>query len=83
MEAAARLRKAFGDERALGPARRKVADDWAAARQEWAVFGVPTLHIRAQEPVYMRLERAPEPGPEAWICAACWSCAPLPPTSSN
>ena len=59
------LRAALGDETTLVRARRKLADDWAAAREPWAIFGVPTLQLPGDAPIYVRLEREPEPGPEA------------------
>jgi hypothetical protein len=59
------LRAALADETTLVRARRKLAEDWAAAREPWAIFGVPTLQLPGDAPVYVRLEREPEPGPEA------------------
>ena len=36
-------------------ARGRIADDWAAGRAEFAVFGVPTLRIAGGVPFYLRL----------------------------
>ena len=59
------LRVALGEEAILEPARRKLAADWAAARGEWEVFGVPTLQLPGDAPVYLKLEQAPAAGSEA------------------
>jgi hypothetical protein len=49
----------------VGAARRRIADDWAAARTDFAIFGVPTLRIGEARPFYLRVARpvAPEDGP--------------------
>lgn len=59
------LQAALGDESTLARARRKLADDWAAARAEWLIFGVPTFQFPEGAPFYLQLERAPEPGAES------------------
>ena len=59
------LQAALGDETTLVRARKKLAGDWAAARHEWEIFGVPTLELPGVPPLYLRLEQAPEAGPEA------------------
>jgi hypothetical protein len=59
------LLAALADETALTPARARLAADWAAARAEWEVFGVPTLQFEGDAPIYLRLEREPDPGAEA------------------
>ncbi|MBI2775834.1 MAG: DsbA family protein [Chloroflexi bacterium] len=56
-----RIREALADEAALLPARQRIADDWTAARRDYAVFGVPTLRIGDEQPFYLRLARALEP----------------------
>ena len=47
-------------------ARARIAADWAAARSDFAIFGVPTLRWGEHAPVYLRLDRLPEPeeGPD-------------------
>jgi hypothetical protein len=52
------------DEDALAWARRRIADDWADARGEFEIFGVPTLRVDGVPPFYLRLERVPR-GDEA------------------
>lgn len=42
-------------------ARARIAADWAAARAEFAIFGVPTLCWGLIAPVYLRLRHVPEP----------------------
>lgn len=53
------LRGLLDDEFALDWARRRIADDWAEARREYEVFGVPTLRVPGVAPFYLRLERVP------------------------
>lgn len=55
------LGRALGDEAALAVARRRIADDWEAARERFETFGVPTLDLGDDPPVYLRLERDPTP----------------------
>ena len=43
-------------------ARGRIAEDWAAARAEYAVFGVPTLRIEDGAPFYLRLAAPVEAG---------------------
>jgi len=42
-------------------ARATIAADWAAARADFAIFGVPTLRWGLIAPVYLRLRHVPEP----------------------
>jgi hypothetical protein len=42
-------------------ARARIAADWAAARADFAIFGVPTLRWGLIAPVYVRLRHVPEP----------------------
>jgi|GEM_PF-1525774 len=39
------------------PARARLAADWAAARNPFLVFGVPTIAMGADAPVYVRLSQ--------------------------
>ena len=50
-----RLRDALADPAEEGAARQRLADDWAAARAEYAIFGVPTLRVDGGTPFYLRL----------------------------
>lgn len=43
----------------LVEARSRLAADWAEARRDYAVFGVPTLWFGRERPWYLRLERTP------------------------
>lgn len=56
-----RVRDGLRDQTVLVGARRRIADDWAAARSDFAIFGVPTLRIGAASPFYLRLARPVEP----------------------
>ena len=56
------LRAALSDETTLVRARRTLAEDWAAARRDWEIFGVPTLQLPGDAPIYLRLEHEPDPG---------------------
>lgn len=47
------------DDAVVGRARGRLADDWAAARAPWAIFGVPTMSLDSGRPFYLRLARAP------------------------
>ncbi|MER3417971.1 MAG: hypothetical protein C4343_02405, partial [Chloroflexota bacterium] len=49
----------FADPEAVAAARARIAADWAAARDPFRCFGVPTLVIDDAPPVYLRLERVP------------------------
>ena len=40
-------------------ARARIAEDWADARGEFEIFGVPTLRVEGVAPFYLRLERVP------------------------
>ena len=44
----------------LAEARSRLAADWAEARRDSAVFGVPTLRFDGERPWYLRLERTPQ-----------------------
>jgi 2-hydroxychromene-2-carboxylate isomerase len=64
-----RLEDRFDDAAADVAARVRISTDWAAARGEFAIFGVPTLIMEgARRPYYLRLEqRLTEPeGREFW-----------------
>ncbi|MBI3746402.1 MAG: DsbA family protein [Chloroflexi bacterium] len=52
------------------PARARLAADWAAARNRYRVFGVPTIAIGADSPVYVRLSRAIAPAEGPALLAA-------------
>lgn len=60
-----RVRGGLANPGAVAAARRRIADDWAVARAEYAIFGVPTLRIDGGRPFYLRLGRilGPEEGP--------------------
>jgi len=55
----------FQNADAMAAARRRIADDWTAARTGYAVFGVPTLRIGESRPFYLRLAHpvVPADGP--------------------
>ena len=53
------LGRLLDDEGALRWARRRIADDWAEARADYEIFGVPTLRLDGVPPFYLRLERVP------------------------
>jgi hypothetical protein len=53
------LAELLDDEDAQAWARRRIADDWADARAEYEIFGVPTLRLDGVAPFYLRLERVP------------------------
>jgi hypothetical protein len=53
------LAELLDDEDAQARARRRIADDWADARAEYEIFGVPTLRLDGVAPFYLRLERVP------------------------
>jgi predicted DsbA family dithiol-disulfide isomerase len=55
------IRGALLDDARTGPARERLARDWAAARSPFLVFGVPTLAFADEAPVYLRLEAAVPP----------------------
>ncbi len=42
-------------------ARARIAADWAAARTDHAIFGVPTIRWGDIAPVYLRLAHVPDP----------------------
>jgi hypothetical protein len=42
-------------------ARERIAADWAAARTDHAIFGVPTIRWGDIAPVYLRLAHLPDP----------------------
>ena len=52
-----RVLDGLADLRSVASARRRIAEDWAAARAEYAIFGVPTLRIDGSRPFYLRLGR--------------------------
>jgi predicted DsbA family dithiol-disulfide isomerase len=53
-----RLRDRIDDAAADVAARVRIATDWATARGEFAIFGVPTLRLEgARRPFYLRLEQ--------------------------
>jgi predicted DsbA family dithiol-disulfide isomerase len=53
-----RVRDGLANPDAVATARARIAEDWAAARAEYAIFGVPTLRIGGSRPLYLRLARA-------------------------
>ena len=53
------LGRLLEDEDALAWARGRIAEDWADARGEFEIFGVPTLRVESVPPFYLRLERVP------------------------
>jgi hypothetical protein len=55
------IRRGFADPALVAAARERIAADWAAARDPWQVFGVPTLVIGDAPPVYLRLAAAVPP----------------------
>lgn len=56
-----RVRDGLAEPATADAARRRVADDWAAARAEYTIFGVPTVRIGAARPFYLRLGGAVDP----------------------
>lgn len=54
----------LADPAAVADARARIAADWADARGEYEIFGVPTLRVDGVPPFYLRLERVPR-GDEA------------------
>jgi hypothetical protein len=42
-------------------ARARIAGDWAAARTDHAIFGVPTIRWGEIAPIYLRLAHLPDP----------------------
>ena len=56
-----RVRDGLAEPRIVAAARRRVAEDWAAARTDYAIFGVPTLRIGTARPFYLRLAGAMDP----------------------
>ena len=55
------LDAALADPAAVDRARARIGEDWAASRARGAVFGVPTLILPDDQPVYLRLAREPSP----------------------
>jgi predicted DsbA family dithiol-disulfide isomerase len=53
------LNRLLDDDAAQAWARQRIADDWADARAEYEIFGVPTLRLYGVPPFYLRLERVP------------------------
>lgn len=49
-------------------ARARIRDDWMAARDDYATFGVPTLRLDGRRPFYLRLAAVPsgEEARELW-----------------
>lgn len=60
-----RVRDGLANPRAIIAARARIAEDWAAARAEFTIFGVPTVRFDASPPFYLRLARpvGPDAGP--------------------
>lgn len=56
-----RVRDGLADPGTVAAARARIAGDWAAARADFAIFGVPTLRIGPARPFYLRLARQVEP----------------------
>jgi predicted DsbA family dithiol-disulfide isomerase len=64
-----RLKDRFEDAAADVAARVRISTDWAAARSEFEIFGVPTIRLEgARRPYYLRLEQrlAVAEGREFW-----------------
>ncbi|MBF8289394.1 MAG: DSBA-like thioredoxin domain, partial [Chloroflexi bacterium] len=59
--AAGRVADGFSRPAELATARVRIADDWAAARSSFAIFGVPTLGVGGARPFYLRLAGPVEP----------------------
>lgn len=53
-----RVRDGLAMPQIVAAARARIAADWAAARADYAVFGVPTLRFGAARPFYLRLARS-------------------------
>lgn len=53
------LDAALADPAADDRARARIAEDWTASRADGPVFGVPTLILPDDRPVYLRLAREP------------------------
>ena len=53
------LGRLLDDEEALAWGRARIAEDWADARGEFEIFGVPTVRVDGVPPFYLRLERVP------------------------
>ena len=51
----------MADPAAGGRARARIAADWAATHDDAGVFGVPTLILPDDRPMYLRLAREPAP----------------------
>ena len=62
--------EALADQGRTDAARQRLADDWAAARSPFLVFGVPTLVLEEQAPVYLRLDAPIPPADGAAFLAA-------------
>lgn len=62
--------EALADKSRTNAARQRLADDWAAARSPFLVFGVPTLVLEGQAPVYLRLAAPIPPADGASLLAA-------------
>ena len=62
--------EALADKGRTDQARQRLADDWAAARSPFLVFGVPTLVLEEQAPVYLRLAAPIPPDEGASFLAA-------------
>jgi hypothetical protein len=56
---ASALGRALEDPAAVDEARVRIAADWADARGEYEIFGVPTLRVAGVPPFYLRLDRVP------------------------
>lgn len=56
-----RISAALADPVVEAAARARIAADWALARSEYAIFGVPTLRLDGGRPMYMRLADAVPP----------------------
>lgn len=56
-----RVRDGLADPATIAAARERLAEDWAAARRDYAIFGVPTVRIGTDRPWYLRLDDRVEP----------------------
>lgn len=74
-----RIRDGIADPATQGAARRRIHEDWLAARSEYRIFGVPTLRLGGDRPFYLRLAGmvAREDGPR--LLAALATIRTTPP----
>ena len=56
------LEQLLADPSAVDAARARIREDWHDARDDYAIFGVPTLRLVGEAPFYLRLESVPQNG---------------------